>query len=597
MTPTLVIPPGLAIAVEQLPDKDRSRLTRTLENLHTVNSRLWEAEDRVRAVDADLAAVADAKRAIEQLNAERNHLAERADEVLATLATATGDVPVHTETLASSLDRLSVLTLRVFHTENVAGRDSLIARRVLLLRRQYEELVAAIDTLVGEVVTGRRQLPHAARHKLYGHEQGSSGTVQPARGIDRVIALGGLSECGKSTGAQYLVDLHGAQRLKIGYLLRQGALRHGLSDPYQLSASRQAELLLEELNLFAEGHRDTRVFTIESVHDDASIAALKKLMGEVLQIVYLDAPFEVRVARSGACPQAVTAKDEVKLSRGAHRVADVADFVLDNTGSILDLRAQLSRIAQGTVGEPDRPQLAIPEPPGVPVAVAEATAALTDTLRAAGPGVQLAALTGSIGEGTWIPGWSDLDLLVVADHEAAPTVSAALADYRHRLGDAASVGLTLVTSDELLARRLVPRLAFALHGIQHDQPVLYRAPGLHLPAITRTDLAQAAVRELPQVIITLRRLRAEATPGSLRQLYKHIVLATRLILREHGTWTSGPDEILAAASTLPGLGPLDAPTLHHVADAWRDGAPDNALSTVTAAADRLLGWYALQLAA
>ncbi|WP_308129698.1 DUF4254 domain-containing protein [Kitasatospora aureofaciens] len=598
MIPPLVLPPSLTEAVQALPDKDRHRLTKALESLHTVNSRLWEAEDRVRAAGVDPAAVADAKRAIDQLNAERNQLAERADEVLTTLATAgSGEVPVHTETIAGSLDRLSVLTLRVFHTERAAERDDLMARRVPMLHHQRDELAAAIDVLTVEVTSGRRRLPGAARHKLYGRDQGAPISVRPARGIDRVVAFGGLSECGKSTSAQYLVDFHGAQRLKIGYLLQQGALRHGLSDPYQLSALRQAELLLEELNRFADGHRDVRLFTIESVHDDASITELKKLMGEVLQIVYLDAEFDVRAARSGTSPQAVAAKDEVKLSRGAHRVLEVADFVLDNTGSILDLRAWLTRIAQRPAIEPDQSPTAIPQSPELPAIVADATAALADALRAAGPAVQLAALTGSPVQSTWIPGWSDVDLLVVADHDAAPIVHRALADYRRRLGDAASVGLTLVTADELLAHRLVPRLAFALYNIQSGQPVLHRAAGLHLPAITLDDLARAAVRELPQVIITLRRLRAEATPGSVRQLYKHIVLAARLILREHGQWTSGPDEILAAASHLPGLDPLDLPTLHHVADAWRDGAPDNALTVVTAAADRLLAWYALQLAA
>ncbi|TQF01940.1 DUF4254 domain-containing protein [Kitasatospora acidiphila] len=596
--PPLILPDGLAEAVQTLPDKDCRRLTQALEGLHAVNSRLWEAEDRVRAADASPVAVADAKRAIDQLNAERNQLAERADEVLATLATtASAETPVHTETIAGSLDRLSVLTLRVFHTERAAVLDDLIARRVPTLHQQRDELGAAIDILTIEVMSGRRRLPNAARHKLYGRDEAVSVTMRPARGIDKVVAFGGLSECGKSTSARYLVDFHGAQRLKIGYLLQQGALRRGLSDPYQLSAARQAELLLEELNRFAEGHRDVRLFTIESVHDDASIAELKELMGDVLQIVYLDVPFDVRATRSGTCPQAVAAKDEVKLSRGAHRVLEVADFVLDNTGSVLDLRAWLAHIAQRPAVQPDQSPTAIPQPPDVPTTVADATAALADTLRSAGPAVQLAALTGSPVQGAWIPGWSDLDLLVVADHQAAPAVSRALADYRRRLGDVASVGLTLVTADELLAHRLVPRLAFALYNIQNGMPVLHRTATLHVPVITPDDLARAAVRELPQVVITLRRLRAEATPGILRQLYKHIVLAARLILRENGQWTSGPDQILAAASNLPGLGPLDLPTLQSVADAWREGTPDNALSTVIAAADRLLAWYALQLAA
>ena len=596
--PPLVLPPGLAIAIAQLSAKDQRRVAEALESLHTVNSRLWEAEDQVRIAGSATARVADAKRSIDQWNVERNQLAERADEILGCLATAEpGDAPVHTETLAGALDRLSVLTLRVFHTEQAARIDDLMGRRMPALCRQHRELTAAIDVLVGEVASGRRRLPDGARHKLYGQSPVPSGGIRVEHSIERVIAFGGLSECGKSTSAQYLVDFHGAQRLKIGYLLKQGALRHGLTDPYQLSAERQAELLLEELNRFSEGHHDTSLFTIESVHDPASIAALKALMGDVLQIVYLDAEFEIRAERSGTSPQAVAAKDEVKLSRGAHLVLDLADFVLDNTGGIVELRAWLSRIAQPSANEPPSLPIAIPQPPKLPAAITTATTALVADLHAAKAGIYLAALTGSPNDGTWIPGWSDLDLLVIADHDSARAVSAAVAEYRRNLGTAAPVGLTLVTRDELLARRMVPRLAFALHAIQNGQSVLHRAPGLLLPAVTRTDLAQAAVRELPQVIITLRRLRAEAAPDSLRQLYKHVVLATRLILREHGQWTSGPDTILAAASTVPGLGPIEMPTLNDIASTWCDGPRDRHLPTVTQAADHLLAWYAQQVAA
>ncbi|MCM2393378.1 DUF4254 domain-containing protein [Streptomyces sp. CWNU-1] len=45
-------------------------------------------------------------------------LAERADEVLGSLADAgRADAPLHTETLASVVDRLSVLTLRIWHCD------------------------------------------------------------------------------------------------------------------------------------------------------------------------------------------------------------------------------------------------------------------------------------------------------------------------------------------------------------------------------------------------------------------------------------------------------------------------------------------------
>ncbi|MFG2565220.1 DUF4254 domain-containing protein [Streptomyces sp. NPDC048567] len=595
-SPPLVLPPGLVRAMATLQDKDRHRLNDTVTRLHTVNGRLWDTEDRVRSTLLSAAQVADCKREIDQLNAERNTLAERVDEVLGSLADAgRADVPLHTETLASVVDRMSVLTLRIWHSERAAGRDELAARRVPALHGQREELCAALDALVSDVVAGRRRLPVPARFKLYGREDVAPAEIKPSRHLRQVLAFGGLSECGKSTSAQFVQRTCGAQRLKIGFLLRQAAHREGLADPYALSARRQAELLLGELNRFADAHVDTKLFTIESVHDDASIAELKQLMGDTLQIVYLDASFAVRVERSGTPAQAVAAKDEIKMSRGAHQVAALADHVIDNTGSIAALRARLRRIA----APPSTTALRVATPYGLglPAAVASATADFTDTVRAYGPGVRLVALTGSPGEGTWIAGWSDLDLMVIAEHEVIGRIHEALEQYRTALGSAASLGPTLVTPGELTARRLTPRLAFVLHQLQQGSPVLHAASDLALPTISRDELAFAAVRELPQVMLTMRRLRTAEGAAALRQLYKHLVLACRLLLREHNQWESGPDRILAAASRMPGLTALAVPPLAEVANAWRDGDTELVLKPVTAAVDQLLTWYALQLAA
>ncbi|MFH8684180.1 DUF4254 domain-containing protein [Streptomyces lydicus] len=595
-SPPLVLPPGLSRATATLSEKDWRRLDDAVTRLHTVNANLWNAEDRVRDARLTAVQVADCKREIDQLNAERNALAERADEVLGTLADeGRADAPLHTETLASVVDRLSVLTLRIWHNERISARDELARRRVPALLQQREEMSAALDTLVADVICGRKRLPAPARYKLYGCDDFEVPDIKPSRHLGRVIAFGGLSECGKSTSAEFVRQTCGAQRLKIGFLLRQAAHRQGLADPYALSARRQAEMLLGELNRFADAHVDTRLFTIESVHDNASITELKQLMGDKLQIVYLDAAFAVRVARSGMPAQAVAAKDEIKMSRGAHQVAAVADHVMDNSGSVAALRARLLRIA--APAGPGALRIATAYGLGLSAPVAAATSDFVDALRANGPAVQLVALTGSPGEGTWIAGWSDLDLLVVAEHDVTDRITEALERYRAALGDAAALGLTLVTPGELTARRLTPRLAFSLYQLQQGQPVLHYAPDLELPSITQDELALAAVRELPQVMLTMRRLRTDACPETLRQLYKHLVLACRLLLREHNQWENGPDRILTAASRLPELPGLSVPPLAEISAAWRDGRSEQALGAVIPAVDQLLTWYAVQLAA
>ncbi|GAA3376650.1 hypothetical protein GCM10020367_49170 [Streptomyces sannanensis] len=204
-SPPLVLPPGLTRAMAMLQDKDRHRLDDAVTRLHTVNGRLWDTEDRVRGALLSAAQVADCKREIDQLNAERNALAERADEVLGSLADAgRAGAPLHTETLASVVDRLSVLTLRIWHSERAAARDELARRRVPALHGQREELCAALDALVSDVVAGRRRLPVPARFKLYGRDDAAPAEIKPSRHLRRVIAFGGLSECGKSTSAEFV---------------------------------------------------------------------------------------------------------------------------------------------------------------------------------------------------------------------------------------------------------------------------------------------------------------------------------------------------------------------------------------------------------
>jgi hypothetical protein len=95
----------------------------------------------------------------------------------------------------------------------------------------------------------------------------------------------------------------------------------------------------------------------------------------------------------------------------------------------------------------------------------------------------------------------------------------------------------------------------------------------------------------------MRRLRATAEANALRPLYKHLVLACRLLLREHNQWETGPDRILAAAAVMPGLPAFSVPPLADISAAWRDGDRETVLKPVTIAIDRLLDWYATQVAA
>lgn len=161
-----------------------------------------------------------------------------------------------------------------------------------------------------------------------------------------IIAVGGLSECGKSTLCEALVERSnaksrgtGAFRLKIGYLCDLASARLGRSF-YDLDADRQATEFITELCGFLRWHRKLKVVTIDSLHNYeftrflVQMAAMRQL-SIALRIVYIDTPLALRVKRtedSGAVFDET--KDTTKMSRGAHRIADLADLVVQNQTTV-----------------------------------------------------------------------------------------------------------------------------------------------------------------------------------------------------------------------------------------------------------------------
>lgn len=442
------VPDTLDRLLDQIPPKDRERTRESVRRLHEVNSALWTAEDNVRAAtDTDTVAY---KRVIDQLNRKRNDLIDRIDEGfthLSALHPSRPSTPVHTETLGSALDRLSVVTLReqravlLTQTDHAAAADRLPA-----IQAQRVELARSISDLAAEVQAGARRLPDGRKFKLYGTIAETVGHVTVSPNIEQVIALGGLSECGKSSSGEYLRHEDGAYRLKMSFLIDVASKREGISDPYLLDRSEQARLLLEGLNVFADMHVDARRFTIESVHSDELIFSLKQMLGDRLKIVYLDAPAHLRAARSQTSRSALRSKDEVKTSRGAHRVAAGADHRIDNSRSVVSLHARLRSIANPSSTSALRVEPAVES--FLPATIAAELDRFATTLGLV-EGVDLVALTGSAIEGGWLADWSDVDLMVSADRSVHASIDHEARELQSRLTELGGVkcAVTLVTPE------------------------------------------------------------------------------------------------------------------------------------------------------
>ena len=162
--------------------------------------------------------------------------------------------------------------------------------------------------------------------------------------VTRIYAIGGLSECGKSTIASHISGFYGAQahRLKMGYFLDLVSRRQG-RNIYSRSERDQAFAFCSELHAYLQAQYWVKHVTIESVHRFESIRWLKQILGDKLCIVYVDVSLEKRKLRSLDALSTLEEKDATKTQRGADRVKDIADCVMGNNGSLRQSQQRLQR--------------------------------------------------------------------------------------------------------------------------------------------------------------------------------------------------------------------------------------------------------------
>ncbi len=142
---------------------------------HRANFDLWHEEDRARDPAATDGEIARVKHAIDRLNQRRNDLVERIDELLfAGAGPQAVGAPLHSETPGAMLDRLSILALRLFHTQEEIDRPQATEQhrernrdRLHVLRAQHTDLCACLLDLWDDVSAGRRRFQLYRQLKMY----------------------------------------------------------------------------------------------------------------------------------------------------------------------------------------------------------------------------------------------------------------------------------------------------------------------------------------------------------------------------------------------------------------------------------------------
>ena len=169
-----------------------------------------------------------------------------------------------------------------------------------------------------------------------------------------------MSECGKSEAGRFFAG-KGVERLKIARFIEVIASSRGYDINSDTFTDRLFEVdpngtLAEFVNLVASHMRKAglRHASLESMYRVPMATHLKAVLGDRMVNIFIDAPFDVRVKREWAklgkdmsvkdVERRVAEKDEMKTRIGVPGLRDVADIVIDNSGTLEEYRIRLGEI-------------------------------------------------------------------------------------------------------------------------------------------------------------------------------------------------------------------------------------------------------------
>jgi len=151
-------------------------LFKFIEANHFFNTNLWNEEDLARRVKVSDSEIAKNKRAIDKFNQSRNDCIEKIDNFI--LDHVTNSVPKeakqNSETLGAIIDRLSILSLKIFHMTLQTQRTDVTelhlqtcAEKLKILEIQRNDLCVCFDDLVYECLRGLRYFKQYKQFKMY----------------------------------------------------------------------------------------------------------------------------------------------------------------------------------------------------------------------------------------------------------------------------------------------------------------------------------------------------------------------------------------------------------------------------------------------
>jgi len=141
----------------------------------------WHYEDLIRDPDIDPAKALILKRKIDSSNQNRTDLVEIIDDYFREQykeVKPAAKATINTESPAWALDRLSILTLKIYHMKEEADREDAAPEyrkqckaKLAVLLEQEKDLATAIDQLLEDIAAGRKYMKVYKQMKMYNDDE------------------------------------------------------------------------------------------------------------------------------------------------------------------------------------------------------------------------------------------------------------------------------------------------------------------------------------------------------------------------------------------------------------------------------------------
>jgi hypothetical protein len=147
-----------------------------IEANHFFNTKLWNEEDLARRQNVSDREITKNKRAIDKFNQSRNDYIEQIDSFILECISNTilKNAKQNSETLGAMIDRLSILSLKIFHMGIQTRREDVselhiqtCSKKLEILKNQRNDLCVCFDELFYDCSQGLRYFKQYKQFKMY----------------------------------------------------------------------------------------------------------------------------------------------------------------------------------------------------------------------------------------------------------------------------------------------------------------------------------------------------------------------------------------------------------------------------------------------